>query len=88
LQNQCAKRGGDHSITYPVLRGFSGLGGLTILHLDARADLYDEYDGDRYSHACPFTRIMEERLAARLVQVGIKALTAHQRSIAELDPIA
>lgn len=73
--------GGDHSITYPVLRGFSG-GELTILHLDAHADLYDEFDGDRYSHACPFTRIMEERLAARLVQIGIRTLTASQRSIA------
>lgn len=74
--------GGDHSITYPVLRGFSGHGALSLLHLDAHADIYDEYDGDRYSHACPFARIMEEQLATRLVQVGIRTLTAHQRSIA------
>ena len=53
---------------------------LTVLHLDAHADLYDEFDGDRYSHACPFARVMEEKLAARLVQVGVRTLTAHQRS--------
>src|SRR5213079_477683 len=42
-----------------------------------------EFEGDRYSHACPFARIMEERLADRLVQVGIRTLTAVQRVQAE-----
>ena len=51
----------------------------TILHIDAHADLYDEFEGDRYSHACPFARIMEEGLASRLVQVGIRTLSAHQQ---------
>ena len=73
--------GGDHSVTYPILRGFGARAAtITILHLDAHGDLYDEFEGDRYSHACPFARIMEERLAARLVQVGVRTLTAHQRS--------
>ena len=72
--------GGDHSITYPVLRGFrASHPRLTILHLDAHGDLHDEFEGDRYSHACPFARIMEEGLADRLVQVGIRTVTAHQR---------
>lgn len=72
--------GGDHSITYPVLRGFRPhFPRLTVLHLDAHPDLYDEFEGDRYSHACPFARVMEERLADRLVQVGIRAATGHQR---------
>jgi arginase len=72
--------GGDHSITYPVLRGFREFHPrLTILHFDAHGDLHDEFQGDRYSHACPFARIMEERLADRLVQVGIRSLTGHQR---------
>src|SRR5205809_1102629 len=47
------------------------------------ADLDAEFEGDRYSHACPFARIMEERLADRLVQVGIRTLTAVQRVQAE-----
>jgi arginase family enzyme len=45
--------------------------------------LYDEFEGDRFSHACPFARIMEERLASRLVQVGIRAATQHQRDQAK-----
>lgn len=76
--------GGDHSITYPILRALTQTeSSPTILHIDAHADLYDEFEGDRYSHACPFARIMEEGLASRLVQVGIRTLTAHQRAQAD-----
>ncbi len=71
--------GGDHSVTYPVLRGLaSAAPAFSILHFDAHPDLYDEFEGNRYSHACPFARIMEEGLARRLVQVGIRTLNAHQ----------
>ncbi|MBN2146459.1 MAG: agmatinase [Anaerolineales bacterium] len=76
--------GGDHSITYPILRAYGRqVPNLTILQLDAHPDTYDVLDGNRYSHACPFARIMEERLAARLVQVGIRTATAHQRQQAQ-----
>jgi agmatinase len=73
--------GGDHSITYPVLRAFGDRAERpTIVHLDAHGDLYDSFEDDRYSHACPFARVMEEKLAARLLQVGIRTLNAHQRA--------
>lgn len=72
--------GGDHSITYPVLRALHRFHPqLTVVHIDAHPDLYDEFEGDRFSHACPFARVMEEGLAARLVQVGIRAMNGHQR---------
>jgi len=72
--------GGDHSVTYPILRAFARTyPRLTILHFDAHPDLYDDFGGNRYSHASPFARIMEEGLAQRLVQVGIRACTGHQR---------
>ena len=72
--------GGDHSVTYPILRAVRPHAPrLTILHVDAHPDLYDDFEGDRYSHACPFARIMEERLADRLVQVGIRTANGHQR---------
>lgn len=71
-------------MTYPVLRAVARAHPrLTILHIDAHPDLYDEFEGDRFSHACPFARIMEEGLADRLVQVGIRALKAQQRSQAD-----
>ena len=72
--------GGDHAVTYPVVRAVTARHpGLTILHIDAHPDLYDEFEGNRLSHACPFARIMEEGLATRLVQVGIRAANGHQR---------
>lgn len=73
--------GGDHSVTYPVLRAVRARQPrLTVLHLDAHPDLYDEFEGDRYSHACPFARVMEESLADRLVQVGVRTMNDHQRA--------
>jgi arginase len=76
--------GGDHSVTLPVIRAYArAYRALNILHLDAHPDLYDELDGNRYSHACPFARIMEEKLANRLVQVGIRTLTPHQHEQAQ-----
>ena len=61
--------GGDHAITYPILRALRRRHPrLTILHIDAHADLYDAYQGNPRSHASPFARIMEEGLADRLIQ--------------------
>jgi arginase len=71
--------GGDHSVTYPILKAFARrYPELTIVHFDAHPDLYDEFEGSRVSHACPFARIMEERLARGLVQVGIRTMNGHQ----------
>lgn len=76
--------GGDHSVTYPILRAFRGRpSGLTVLHVDAHGDLYDHFEGDRYSHACPFARALEEGLIGRLVQVGVRTMNDHQRRQAE-----
>jgi len=47
------------------------------------SSLYDEYQGNRYSHACPFARIMEDNLAVRLIQAGIRTANTHQREQAE-----
>lgn len=73
--------GGDHSISYPVVRAFSKkFKALDILHFDAHPDLYEELYGDRLSHACPFARIIEEGLIEELVQVGIRTATGEQRA--------
>jgi arginase len=72
--------GGDHSITYPVVKALAkSHSAIDILHFDAHADIYDEFEGDKYSHACPFARIMEEGLAENLTQVGIRTLNTHQK---------
>jgi arginase len=76
--------GGDHAISYPVIRAMaSRFPGLTVLDFDAHPDLYDDFQGNRFSHASPFARLMEEGAVRRLVQVGIRTMNAHQRRQAE-----
>jgi arginase len=52
---------------------------LNVLHLDAHADLYDQFDNNPFSHASPFARVMEKRIIKSLTQVGIRTLNTHQR---------
>ena len=72
--------GGDHSITFPIVKAVARRHAeLTIFHFDAHPDLYDEFEGNRWSHACPLARIMEAGLAKRLVQVGIRTMNRHHQ---------
>jgi agmatinase len=76
--------GGDHFVSYPAVAGVAAVHGpLDVLHFDAHPDLYDDFEGDPHSHASPFARIMEQGLARRLVQVGIRTLNRHCREQAE-----
>jgi len=76
--------GGDHSITYPVVRAIQKTHPtFDLLHIDAHSDIYEIFQGDLYSHACPFARIMEENLVHQLVQVGIRTLNTHHREQVE-----
>ena len=72
--------GGDHSITYPIIKAvIQTYGTIDVLHIDAHTDLYDEFEGDPYSHACPFARVMETGKVENLVQVGIRTMNSHQK---------
>jgi arginase len=72
--------GGDHAITHPIMRAVRRRHPkLTILHIDAHCDIYHAYQGNPRSHASPFARIMEEKLADRLIQVGIRTLNDEHR---------
>ena len=71
--------GGDHSITYPITKAVAReYPALSIFHFDAHPDLYHDFRGNPCSHASPFARIMEDKLAQRLVQVGIRTMNNHQ----------
>ncbi|MDZ7627450.1 MAG: arginase family protein [Parvularculaceae bacterium] len=76
--------GGDHSITFPILKAVAAkYGAVNILHIDAHGDLHDDYEGDKFSHACPFARAHEAGLVARHVAVGIRCWDPHQKTQAE-----
>lgn len=53
--------GGDHSVSIPLMKAFDGIvdDSFGVLHLDAHPDLFDVYDGDRWSHACTARRALE-----------------------------
>lgn len=73
--------GGDHAITHPILRAVRRRHSrLTIVHVDAHADLYHAYQGNPRSHASPFARIMEEGLADRLIQIGLRTINDEHRA--------
>ncbi|KAA3624607.1 MAG: agmatinase [Bacteroidetes bacterium] len=76
--------GGDHSIAYPIIEAHAEkYAGLNVLQLDAHGDLYHNFDGNPYSHASPFARLMEKGVVNSLTQVGIRTLTTHQKEQAK-----
>ncbi|MGZ8362417.1 MAG: arginase family protein [Caulobacteraceae bacterium] len=77
--------GGDHYVTWPVFAGLKAAGRPAphIVHFDAHPDLYPDYEGNRFSHASPFARILEDGLAASLTQIGVRAINPVQ--LAQID---
>lgn len=63
--------GGEHSLTYASVKALKNkYRNLSVLHFDAHNDLIDEYEGNRFSHACVMRRIYE--LDVPFVSVGIR----------------
>lgn len=72
--------GGDHSISFPIIEAHAGkYTNLNVLHLDAHADLYHNFENNPFSHASPFARLMEKGLLQSLTQVGIRTFNTHQK---------
>jgi agmatinase len=68
--------GGEHSITAPVVAAAAAQHpGLSVLQIDAHADLRDSYLGERHSHASAMRRTLEH---APIVQVGIRNISAEE----------
>ncbi len=77
--------GGEHSISAPVIRAHAEkFHNISILQIDAHADLRDEYDGTPHSHASIMARSVKD-LKIPAVQVGIRSLSAEEaRSLPDL----
>ena len=79
--------GGDHSVTHPLVQAHrEALGDFSLLHVDAHADLYPEWQGSVYSHASPFYRLLTEGFP--LVQVGIRAMDRDSLRLARKKGVA
>src|SRR5919199_565456 len=70
--------GGEHSVSAPVIRAHAeAYDNLSVLQIDAHADLRDTYDGTPHSHASIMARVTRDlRLPA--VQCGIRSISAEE----------
>lgn len=66
--------GGDHSMTYPILKAVGASRPVGMVHIDAHADTGDEYMGSRFHHGTPFRRAVDAGVLdpKRVIQIGIR----------------
>ena len=66
--------GGDHSVTYPILKALGAKGPVALIHIDAHTDTWDEFSGSKFMHGTPFRRACEDGLIDpnRTIQIGIR----------------
>ena len=66
--------GGDHFITYPILKGIAADRPVGMVHIDAHTDTWGEVYGSKFTHAAPFRLAVEEGLLdpKRSIQIGIR----------------
>lgn len=77
--------GGEHSLTLGMVKAFKErFPELSVLQLDAHADLRDEYFGTKYSHACVMRRIFE---LCPFVQVGVRSLSWEEQQFLNQNKI-
>ena len=73
--------GGEHSISIGSIRAFNEcFDNLTVLHIDAHADLRESYDGSRCSHACA---VHEASQTTNLIQIGIRSMDAIEKTFVD-----
>jgi len=79
--------GGDHSVSGPFARALKTVhGSLSVIQLDAHADLRDSYDNSRFSHACVMARIRE--ITTDTLQFGIRSMSLEEAQRVERENIA
>jgi agmatinase len=71
--------GGEHSISIGTIRAFNEMfPSLTVLHIDAHADLRESYEGTKYNHACA---VYEASQTTNLIQVGIRSMDIIEKTV-------
>lgn len=67
--------GGDHTLTYPILRAMKEKHGpVALIHVDAHADINDEMFGEKIAHGTPFRRAVDDGLLLndKVFQIGLR----------------
>jgi agmatinase len=75
--------GGEHSVSIGTIRAFNEMfPNLTVLHIDAHADLRKKYEGSSCNHACA---VYEASQSTNLIQVGIRSMDVSETSVMDFD---
>ena len=75
--------GGEHAVSAPAIRAqASRLGRLSVLQLDAHADLRPEFEGSAHSHACAMARVLD---VADVVSVGVRGVSREEVEVADAN---
>jgi len=78
--------GGEHSVSAPVIRAHAEkYENLSVLQIDAHADLRDSYDGTPHSHASIMARVVKD-LRIPAVQVGIRSISVDEARVIDQLP--
>ncbi len=72
--------GGEHTVTVGCVEGAAQSGPLTVVQIDAHADLRDEYHGSKWSHGCVMRRLSDR---FQIVQIGIRSMSAGEAEYAD-----
>jgi agmatinase len=69
--------GGDHSITYPILKALGARAPLGLVHVDSHCDTMPAFDGSKFHHGGPFRNAVEAGVLdpRRTIQIGIRGLS-------------
>lgn len=77
--------GGEHSVSIGTIRAFNEVfDNLTVLHIDAHADLRKSYEGSSCNHACA---MYEASQNTNLIQVGIRSMDVQEKSVMDYDKV-
>jgi len=77
--------GGEHSVSIGTIRAFNEMyPNLTVLHIDAHADLRKSYEGSTCNHACA---VYEASQTTNLIQVGIRSMDVKEKTVMDMEKV-
>ena len=77
--------GGEHSVSIGIIKAFrEHFGKLTVLQIDAHADLRSTYNGSKFNHACAMYNASQ---TCNLIQVGIRSMDVGEKKVMDLQKV-
>jgi agmatinase len=73
--------GGDHSVSFPIIRAYSGHAPITVVQFDAHLDYRDDAAGVRYGHGNVLRRVRELPFVEQVVALGIRSLRTRREDL-------